>query len=497
MMIPSSGVHLGMGLSGADAGPLLRELLRRVNVEDSLSLIARASVRKDGQPYQLALVARYLLESEAERQGRGRALTEEELSLCCDLAASVVTSQGRAFGVEVSSDACSLAHRMAYQQLPDHEERRYVPRSLLLYRQIAPALQNEMGFHFEKAFVERYSLTLDDYWRIGYGLYKWSLQNPGKPFNSGNFTQYIAGQGRAESFLKLLACDYDAFRSMLDVPNGKNPHFEPYNLNPLRKLPLLRLSGDDYLVPVPAYLLRRTTHGLYYDLIELDRPGYISTIGRAFNAYIGRLLEGQHVTTLGGTDGQPWIVRDSDTAIVVRPITRPFGALSRATGDYNHLRQDLARKGGVVDCVKELQDIKAGDEKTINLVVALEDFYLANGPFIRGIVSDELECQGRPRLESRHKRRDRDASGPAERPPMGASVQLAHVTGLESLSALSLKSGKSLCDLMREKVDRQEYNGTGARYLRPLHGPETASRRECSPGSGGAKGSRQDIFDII
>lgn len=450
------GGYLGQYISGADVAPLLRDLLRQCDVEQALRLIASVAARPDRgdafQDYQLAVVARFLLESDG-KGGTGK-LEEDVLTLCCELATSVVVAPGAAFGVPVSDSAWALAHRVAYQQFPDQDADGYVLRSLVLYRQAAPGLQQAAGFPFERAYSQRYGLTLDEAWRIGYALHRWSRAIPGGSIDVQSLTRLSdlkgIGIGKVEGFLKTIACDFAAYRSLLDAPSGQRPHFEPYNLNPFRKYPVLRMPDGRYLVPIPGYLLRRITHGLYYDLVELDRRGFLALIGRAFEAYVGRLLSGQ--AGKASCDGQGlWSLQDGDAVLLAQCITRPFGALGRATGDRAHLRQDLARQGGVVDCVKRLQELAAGyaGRRVVGLVVALEDFYLANGPFIRGMVNEELAQQGGPAMDD--------------------SIQLAHVGGLEALCTLSRNAGVGLCALLAEKVGRPGLAGLEldafARYM--------------------------------
>jgi hypothetical protein len=440
----------------------LRDLLRRCDVEETLRLVATVAAgqaageaeREAALPdLQLALVVRYLLEAEPERRGRIVSLSRHDLAKCCEMAAGVVSSPGAAFGVPVSDSAWSLAHRIAYQQFPDQGAKTYAPRSRVLYREIAPRLQDEAGFRFEEAFEGAYGLGMDDAWKIGGALYRWCLRNPGASFDGGVLAESLEPGGISEAsvqhFLGIVACDFAAYRSLLGVPSGQQSHFEPYTLNPLRKYPVLRLPDGCHLVPVPGFLVRRITHGLYYDLIELDRARFIGLMGRAFRAYVGRLLHGQPSDVAPLFEGGPWAVSNPSATVLVECITLPFGALSRSTGNHAEVRRDLARRGGVVDCVKRLQGLaqEADDrpavrealrgKRVIRLVVALEDFYLANGPFIRGIVGDELESQGHPRME--------------------ADVQLAHVIGLESLCALSHESGASLIDLMVDKVDQADF----------------------------------------
>ncbi|HAL46585.1 MAG TPA: hypothetical protein DCP37_02415 [Dehalococcoidia bacterium] len=428
----------------ADPGSLLSDLLRRRDVHGTLTLIAQAASHGTLPDHQLAAVVRFLLEREPEGDGRGGPLSLQELELCCELASSVILSPDMAFGVQVSDSAWSMAHRAAYQQLPDGEADGYVPRSLALYRQIAPTQQETARFDFEAAYEEAYGITIDQVWTIGHALWGWCLEHPGESFDAASLATHIGDDGidakQVESFLAIMACDYATFRSMLGVPSGSHPHFEPYNINPFRKYPILKLPDGKYLTPILSYLLRRITHGLYYDLIELDRGGFIRLVANSFSVYVGKLLTGQtDVRQL--SDRGAWHVNGADATLVIGCITRPFGALSRSTGDRKHLCADLARSGGVADCVKRVREaIAASDAKrVIGLVVAVEDFYLGNGPFIQSVVNEVLEAQGQP--------------------PMDADIQLAHVSGLEALSALSTRSDVGLVELLAAKVDHADYRG--------------------------------------
>ena len=449
--------YLSVHLSGADVAPVMREILRRCKVEDSLKTIASAAnIGSESQrPSQLALVVRFLLEDESDEQKRDRTLTVDDLAACCEMAASIVSSPNSAWGVQVSDSAWSLAHRIAYQQFPDQEESGYVSRSLAIYRQIAPTLVANGGFDLEQSYQEAYGLTIDDAWKIGYAIARWSLSNPGVTFNPASLEGQLGlkhvDRDQYGKFLATQSCNYDVYRSMLSTPIEGQPHFEPYNLNPFRRYPILTLPDGDHMLPIPGYLLRRITHGLYYDLIELDRPGYIDLIGRTFKEYTGRLLSELTSDSVSQLEDGPWVVSNDDTAVLIECITRPFGAMSRSTGDRVHIQADLARRAGVVDSVKHLQDIQdsASDGSTlravlrgkrvVGIVVALEDFYLANGAFIRSVVNQVLEKQ--------------------ERRAMGPDIQMTHVGGLEAACALAVTSKGSLAALIDRKVNQPQYHG--------------------------------------
>lgn len=443
--------YLGSHPSGTDVASLLKEFLRQCNIETCLRAVAIAGSEGGAsvRPTQLALVVRYLLEADQGGSPGSRTPTTGDIQACCDMASSIMGSPNSAWGVTVSDNAWSMVHRIVYQQFPDRDQSGYVPRSLAIYRQIAPTLVEKCGFDFEQGYLEAYGMGVDDAWSIGYALFRWCQANPGVRFQPESLLDILDTDGSDlemfQRFLAVYSCDYEMYRSMLGAPRPDQTHFEPYNLNPLRKSPILTLPGGDHIVPVPEYLLRRITHGLYYDLIPLDRPGYIDLIGRSFEAYTGELWAVLECDSVGWLEDGQWVVSNDETAVVIEGVTRPFGALSRATGDRAHLRGDLARRGGVVDAVVRLQEIQRsiqtgpalGGRRFIGVIAALEDFYLANGRFIRGAVDEELIDRVRP--------------------PMDSSIQMSHINGLESASAFAASSQISLAGLIRQKVDRPEY----------------------------------------
>ncbi|MDP6342511.1 MAG: glycosyltransferase family 4 protein, partial [Alphaproteobacteria bacterium] len=65
------------------------------------------------------------------------------------------------------------------------------------------------------------------------------------------------------------------------------------------------------------------------------------------------------------------------------------------------------------------------------LLVALEDFYMANGPFIRRVVDDELTARGAAAVDS---------------------IQMTHVAGLEAMCSVALQTGGTVPGLITEKT---------------------------------------------
>ena len=64
-----------------------------------------------------------------------------------------------------------------------------------------------------------------------------------------------------------------------------------YAWNPLQATPLVSFDpthADRIICPIPMFLLRRATDGLFYDLV--NSPGFDNAYGAAFQRYVGLVL---------------------------------------------------------------------------------------------------------------------------------------------------------------------------------------------------------------
>lgn len=477
--------HLGIYYTGGDMLPVLRSCLKTYPVEDFLCLVSRVSSLRTSRrveveqefaklgvrpeqvlrDYQFSLMVRVLLEDEQERRSRNTQITLTDLIRCSELVTNVLCSADTTLSTRVPGQGWSLIHRIAYQQFPDQEADQYLPRALVIFRQIAASLEGPFSFQLDNAYQGKYGLTLADLWFMGFGLYSWVIGNPGKPFRQEVLTGSEEFKGltaeKVRRFFGLVSCNYDQYRKNLDVPSTGKEGFEPYNLNPLLRWPILLMSSGEYILPLPRYLLQRASSGIYYDFVGEDQSRFGNILGRAFELYVGKILEG-----LPGVpqllpereyqlDGQvsttcEWIILDDDTAVLVECKTRALNALAKITGDGASIRKDLARPHGVVDGIKKLQAVKSAIERRavglepfhnvgriFGLLVTLDDFYLPNSPFIRGIINEELSSQGQP--------------------PIPWEFQLLHVGGLEWLSSLLAKSNVSIGYIMDKKVNHTTF----------------------------------------
>ena len=81
---------------------------------------------------------------------------------------------------------------------------------------------------------------------------------------------------------------FQRFRSTSAVETG----YEPYNLNPLLKWPLIKIREGSFITPSPRDVLERASSGIYYDLMPADQGRFGAVLGDAFQEYVGVILAG-------------------------------------------------------------------------------------------------------------------------------------------------------------------------------------------------------------
>ncbi|MEJ1965237.1 MAG: hypothetical protein WDO56_28365 [Gammaproteobacteria bacterium] len=311
-------------------------------------------------------------------------------------------------------------------------------------------LENEVAGRYDKLFSENILLEV---YRIAHRQFPWQAANDSvrltryfKLFSTDKLhgmlekhlgldarTLYTIGLLFSGAFLEHFGVDWPlkttlagiteaqfanfAARFATDLPSlreriGRAQSYDQdyaYAFNPLKVSPLIHVvnQGKPALIaPVPSYLFRRFTEGVYYDLINV--PGFAGAFGAAFQAYAGEVItaadpkgaltllreETYHV----GKDQKhavDWIVTDGSGALFVECKTKrlPFAA-KVALASKEVLEEELGKLAkAVVQVYKTLADANAGlyphwkpsKLPVFPLVVTLEDWYAFGDEFISGI----------------------------------------------------------------------------------------------------------------
>jgi len=433
----------GLLVRAHDTTPILQSELRALDARQFICLISaissvrftkpgelRESLERSGlhragtfRDYQMAYALKVLLTDPLREPWSGLLPSPKDVFNACNMVAHVLcpADQQREPGW-----GWQFLQRMAYQQFWDQEDYSSWWRGLLLARELAPALATR-GFSLADAIRSVLGLPLDDFLFLGFAFFAETVAQPGRVFGVQQFAgsrDFDIPSEAAETFLNVVSRDFTEYRAAAVDPSVTVTDYEPYNLNPLVRWPLIRLPDGNFVLPIPRLLLQRLTSGLYYDLISAltgpEAGAFGNLWGNVFQTYVGRLMQGLagFPLVLPETKYQrnghevtscDWLVRDRDLAIAIECKTRGLSAKSRITGSSDAIRQDLSRPdamgkgstlaGGVAKLFQTRQDILGrcpglellhGVSDVICVLVTLDQIYLANnGAHFQGILTEE------------------------------------------------------------------------------------------------------------
>jgi hypothetical protein len=149
-----------------------------------------------------------------------------------------------------------------------------------------------------------------------------------------------------------------------------------YAFNPLLQYPLVWYAAGGQvriLAPIPRYLIRRFTEGVYYDI--LGAPGFDAAFGDSYQAYVGDVLtavntshslattpEHEYVVGKDKKRSVDWIVSDSTGDLFIECKTKRLRLDAKiALSDQTPLRSELTKLAEfAVQIYKTLIDALAG-----------------------------------------------------------------------------------------------------------------------------------------
>lgn len=171
-----------------------------------------------------------------------------------------------------------------------------------------------------------------------------------------------------------------------------------YRWNPLEAKPLIRFDSrnpDRVICPIPRYLLRRASGGLFYDLVNV--PGFDNPFGGSFQDYIGEVLRKtckySHFTILaekpylvGGEifHGVDWILSDRTGHLFIETKTKRLTLNAKTLSDTTALERDLVLMAEAIvrhyrnirDAQNDLTQWVRDSLPLFPLIVTLEDWFM-------------------------------------------------------------------------------------------------------------------------
>jgi len=177
-----------------------------------------------------------------------------------------------------------------------------------------------------------------------------------------------------------------------------------YTWNPLEATPLIRYADnypDRVICPIPRFVLRRTSAGLFYDVVKAQ--GFDNPYGTAFQGYVGEVLRktcpsppftirGEKSYRVDGSvrHGVDWILSDKSGHLFVEAKTKRLTVDARTLSDSVALNRDLEtiskaivqHYANIRDAQLGLTDWKPDGLPIYPLVLTLEDWFLMS-PSVR------------------------------------------------------------------------------------------------------------------
>lgn len=204
---------------------------------------------------------------------------------------------------------------------------------------------------------------------------------------------------QTNAFFGLYARDIGEMRRLCTEAQVFNENFV-YAFNPLVEFPIVSDAAGGrtrYIVPVPRYLIRRFTEGVYYNV--LSASGFDAAFGDAYQSYVGEVLqvvnkqntltilpEAQYAVGKDRKRSVDWIASDSTAELFIECKTKRLRHDAKvALSDLAPLQAELNKLADfAVQIYKTLADAIAGlyqhwkptGRLIYPIVVTLEEWYI-------------------------------------------------------------------------------------------------------------------------
>lgn len=204
-------------------------------------------------------------------------------------------------------------------------------------------------------------------------------------------------QAAAFAFLTRLTSSIDDLRAITAKQQSYGPDWL-YAWNPLEATPLVsidRSCSDRVVCPLPLYLLRRTSIGIFYDLVKF--PDFDNAFGGSFQAYVGEVIafackpprfailpEEPYYIGSNKFHGVDWVVSDNTGHLFIEAKTKRLTLGAKILSAGGALEKDLVTMATAI--VQHYQNIqRALDGKTrwqpdgrpiYPVILTLEDWFI-------------------------------------------------------------------------------------------------------------------------
>jgi hypothetical protein len=201
----------------------------------------------------------------------------------------------------------------------------------------------------------------------------------------------------SQAFFDRITCTIDDLRSATAKQQSYGPDWL-YAWSPLEATPLVRFDRahpDRVLCPIPEFLLRRTSVGVFYDLV--NAPGFDNPFGDSFQVFVGEVInevckpprftilaEVPYYVGSNKFHGADWVLSDNTGHFFIEAKTKRLTLNARIRSDNAALERDLTTMAkaivqhyrNICDAVEGKTRWKPDGNPIYPLVLTLEDWFI-------------------------------------------------------------------------------------------------------------------------
>lgn len=201
----------------------------------------------------------------------------------------------------------------------------------------------------------------------------------------------------SDAFFRRITCTLDQLKS----ETAKRQFYDRdwlYSWNPLEATPLVSFDPvfpERVLCPIPYYLARRASSGIFYDLVK--SVGFDNPFGNSFQGYVGEVIkatcspprfevlaEEPYNVGTQKMHGVDWVLSDSTGHLFIESKTKRLTLNAKTLSDAVALERDLVVMAtAVVQHYRNIRDALDGKTKWVSnglpvypLVLTLEDWFI-------------------------------------------------------------------------------------------------------------------------
>jgi len=368
------------------------------------ALAAELSYPLDGQPIppELPTIALEVLLHARKRGGTKRLNSLTAVGKVVSSLRNIV-NEGSKLRLTGEDDIFDEMLRISHHQFPWQNRDFYTSMIRCFKTFSAPSLA--------PIFEKRTGLSVREFYFLGLALGA-DLRSRFVINSAQDYSEFGISNEKTTAFFTRLSTSIDELRRLY-AQQPVDATWD-YRSNPLVEKPLVATDPEHpnrLLCPVPEFLLRRFSSGLYYDLVNDSKFG--SAFGAAFEAYIGEVLmvafkdgptivlEETPYTVKGEVHhGPDWIVCDAGSNLVIEckgkrlPHTARVAGKSELAGEIDKIAKAVVQNyKNIREAQQGLSSWKPNDHPIVPLVITFEDWFFLGQPLY-----EQLEASVRRQL---------------------------------------------------------------------------------------------------